>query len=67
MTRRIDELETRLALQDESILQMSDELYKQQQKIAELTLQVRHLTERVRTLAAQAPSPPPEEETPPHY
>jgi uncharacterized coiled-coil protein SlyX len=67
IARRLDELESRVALQDHSLLQMSDELYKQQQQIGELVLQVQHLVERVKARAEQPPAPPPEAELPPHY
>jgi uncharacterized coiled-coil protein SlyX len=64
---RIDELEARLAQQDQSILELSDELYRQQRQIAQLEGKVLDLTDRLRA----APSPQPESdlssETPPHY
>jgi uncharacterized coiled-coil protein SlyX len=63
---RIDELETRVAEQDQSILELSDELYRQQRQIAELEAQLRRLVERVKTLSAPEPAPDPDE-IPPHY
>jgi uncharacterized coiled-coil protein SlyX len=65
---RIDELEARLAQQDQSILELSDEIYRQQQRIAQLELSVRHLANRL-TEAAIAPGEPangPADEVPPH-
>ena len=64
---RIDELETRVAEQDQSILELSDELYRQQRQIAELEAQLLRLGERVRTLSTQERAPDPADEIPPHY
>jgi SlyX protein len=64
---RIDELEMRLAEQDRSIVELSDELYRQQRQIAQLEAQLRQLAERVRTLSPSEPAPDPAGEIPPHY
>jgi SlyX protein len=64
---RIDELETRLALQDQSILELSDEMYRQQRRMGELEDQLRMLTQRLETLAAPAEARDPADEVPPHY
>jgi SlyX protein len=64
---RIDELETRLALQDQSIQQLSDELYRQQQQIAQLELTVRGVVERLAEVARPEPAAGPRGEIPPHY
>ncbi len=64
---RIDELETRLAEQDQSILELSDELYRQQRQIAQLEAQLRQLGERLKTLSAPEPAPDGADEVPPHY
>ena len=66
-TSNIQELEARLAQQDHSILALSDEVYQQQQKIAELELKLRHLTQRLEVIAAEGPVSDPAQETPPHY
>jgi SlyX protein len=63
---RIDELESRLAQQDQSILELSDELYRQQQQIAQLEMQVRQLSARL-TEATPPDSGNPADEVPPHY
>ena len=63
---RIDELESRLALQDQALLTLSDELYRQQRQIAQLETQLRQLGDRVRTLNAPE-APQPADEIPPHY
>jgi uncharacterized coiled-coil protein SlyX len=64
---RIDELESRLAQQDQSILELSDEIYRQQRDIAQLEAQVRSLTERLRSVAAAEPANDAADEIPPHY
>jgi uncharacterized coiled-coil protein SlyX len=64
---RIDELEARLAQQDQSILELSDEIYRQQRQIGQLETHVRNLTERLRTVAAPEPAHDSANETPPHY
>jgi SlyX protein len=64
---RIDELEARLAQQDQSLLELSDEIYRQQRQIAQLEMRVRDLTERLKTIAAGEPASQSGEEIPPHY
>jgi SlyX protein len=64
---RIDELESRLALQDQSLLELSDEVYRQQRRIAELERKLETLTERMTALAERAPEPAAADERPPHY
>ena len=63
---RFTDLEARVTEQEKAILELSDELYRQQQRIAELSTHVQHLVERIKTLAA-APAPGPADEVPPHY
>jgi uncharacterized coiled-coil protein SlyX len=62
---RIDELEARLAQQDQSIVELGDEIYRQQRQIAQLERKLLDLTDRLR-VAAQ-PESAPTDETPPHY
>jgi SlyX protein len=64
---RIDELEARLALQDQSILELSDEIYRQQRQVAELENRLRLLAQRLETMAAPAEARNPADEVPPHY
>ena len=64
---RIDELESRLALQDQSLLELSNEVYRQQQQIMRLESQLRALTERIQALGAREAPPAPADELPPHY
>lgn len=64
---RIDELEARLALQDQSILVLSDEIYRQQRRVSELEDRLRALAQRLETLASPAETRDPADEVPPHY
>jgi uncharacterized coiled-coil protein SlyX len=64
---RIDELEARLAQQDHSILELSDEIYRQQKQIAQLETKLRDLTDRLRANAAPEPATDASSEVPPHY
>jgi SlyX protein len=65
---RIDELEARLAQQDHSILELSDEIYRQQREIAQLELKLRELGNRVTALAdPTGAAQGTQDERPPHY
>lgn len=64
---RIDELEARLAMQDQSIVELSDELYRQQRRVGELEDKLRILVQRLETLSAPAEAGNPADEVPPHY
>jgi SlyX protein len=64
---RIDDLEARLAQQDQSILELSDEIYRQQKQIAQLETKVRDLTDRLRAASAAEPATDAANEAPPHY
>ena len=64
---RIVELETRVAHQDESINELSAEIYRQQQQISALEVQCRHLTEKLQSVDGGQPPAEPGDEVPPHY
>jgi uncharacterized coiled-coil protein SlyX len=63
---RIDELEARVAQQDQSLLELSDEIYRQQRHIAQLEEQLRALSTRVQALTSREATEP-RDERPPHY
>ena len=63
---RIDELEARLAEHDKSILELSDELYRQQRQIAKLEIAVQRLAEHQKVNEPQTPASD-STEIPPHY
>jgi len=64
---RIEKLESRLAQQDHSVLELSDEVYRQQQQIAELEIKIRHLAERMRSNESTSSTSGAVDEIPPHY
>ena len=64
---RIGELEVQLAQQDHSILELSDEVYQQQQQIAQLEIKIRHLAERLQLIATPESASDSPDEVPPHY
>jgi len=64
---RIGELEARLAQQDHSILELSDEVYQQQKQIARLEIEIRHLAERLQRIEPEESPGNSTDETPPHY
>jgi uncharacterized coiled-coil protein SlyX len=63
---RFTDLEVRVSEQEKSILELSDEVYRQRRLIEQLETQLRHLRERFETLIT-APDPSPTDEIPPHY
>ena len=64
---RIDELEARVAQQDQSLLELSDEVYRQQRQIAALEEQLKLLCTQFEASTAREPKPDPGDEPPPHY
>lgn len=65
---RVTELETRLAFQDDTLQQLSDELLAQGRLIERLQRQVAALAARQAELAGQIGTVPGEDEAPPpHY
>lgn len=64
---RVDELETRLAQQDQTLLELSDEIYRQQRQISRLETELRQLVDRMKTGGASEPGSGPADEVPPHY
>jgi SlyX protein len=65
LSDRIDALEARLAYQDQSIEQLNETITAQWKQIDALTRQFAALTERLQE--AEANSPAPANERPPHY
>jgi SlyX protein len=64
---RIDELEVRLAHQDQTVHELGNEVYRQQRQIAELESIVRQLAARLVPAEAGPAADRPVDETPPHY
>ena len=67
---RIAELETKVAFQDDTIEQLSNEIELHQASIAKLQQQLRLLGDRFKEIRESMPSEPTEQvvhEIPPHY
>lgn len=66
MGTSIEQIEIKITYLEQTSAELSDEVYRQQQELESLRAQ---LTELLRRLdAAQTPAtPPPQDETPPHY
>ena len=67
-TERLDDLEIKMAFQEELVEALNGVVVRQQQEIELLQQQIRYLYRQVRDLRpADEVSPAPEEEVPPHY
>jgi uncharacterized coiled-coil protein SlyX len=64
---RINELESRLALQEHSIHELGSEVYQQQRQIAQLEAMVRELATRLHAFESAPTAGNPGKEVPPHY
>ncbi|MGI9343581.1 MAG: SlyX family protein [Gammaproteobacteria bacterium] len=64
---RLVDVETRVAHQEQAILELSEELYRQQQQLAQLEARWRGLVERVDSLAGGSAPGDAADEVPPHY
>jgi SlyX protein len=67
MKSGLEELETRLAFQEDTIQALNDIVTKQQVQIDSLEAAVKRLSERVGSLQASQIALEAEEEKPPHY
>ncbi|WP_432470728.1 SlyX family protein [Amphritea sp. HPY] len=65
--QRLDDLESRLAFQEDSLDKMSDVMARQSLEIDKLTRMVKHLNQQVKTLGSDNISAPEDEAPPPHY
>lgn len=64
---RLIDIETQIAHQEHSVAELNDALANQQTQIAQLELQVRTLTDRLRAIADAAPGGVDDDAPPPHY
>lgn len=64
---RLDDLEARLAHQDQALNELGDEVYQQQQQIVRLESAIRKLVSRLESIELDQPGPSPADEVPPHY
>ena len=66
MNQQLIELETRIAFQDESIQQLSDVIYRQQQAIDQLQKQIQLLSGQFQNILHSLPDES-QDDKPPHY
>jgi len=64
---RLEQIEIKLAYQDDALRQLSDVVYRQQQQIEVLRSQCQRLDERITNDGSAAAPPSAEDEKPPHY
>ncbi len=67
LLKRIDELESQLAFQDELHDNLNTVVVKQDREIMEIKRQLITLTERIKEFGEVVPGAGPQDETPPHY
>jgi SlyX protein len=67
LQKRVDELESQLAFQDELIDSLNSTVARQDFAILELKQQINRVAERLREIGETAPGAVPQDETPPHY
>ena len=65
--KRIDELESQLAFQDEIIESLNSTVANHDRELRELKHQLSHLSERIKEIDDASPGEAPQDETPPHY
>jgi len=61
------EIEMKIAHQEHTVVELNDALTSQQAQIAKLELQVRVLTDRIRSISEAAPGGSEDNVPPPHY
>ena len=67
MQDKLEELETRLAFQDQELQTLNDVIIRQQAQIDELVVQMRVLQDKIRDIQPSLVIPQSEETPPPHY
>jgi len=67
LVKRVDELESQLAFQDELIESLNSTVARQDRELLELKHQLGRLSERLKEVGDASPGDTPQDETPPHY
>ena len=67
LARRIEELESQAAFQDELHESLNATVARQDREILELKRQFNLLSERLKEIGDASPGAAPQDETPPHY
>ena len=65
--KRVDELESQVAFQDELIESLNSTVAKQDRELLELKHQLSRLSDRIKEIGDAYPGEAPQDETPPHY
>ena len=65
--QRLDELESRLAFQDDLIESLNEVISRQDRNLAQLTLRLQGLAAKMSDIAEAAPVKSSGDEVPPHY
>jgi len=64
---RINDLESRLTLTDHAIVELSNEVYRQQQQLTELESLIKALTNHIKQIDAVHSARDTADDVPPHY
>jgi len=67
MEDRLEELETQIAFQNNTLQELNDAIIHQQQQIDQLDASVKLIIDKMRSLATDTVKPESEETPPPHY
>ena len=67
LIKRIEELETQLAFQDQLHDTLNTIVARQDAELRELKRQMGQMAERIKDIGDAAPGAQPQDETPPHY
>lgn len=67
LVKRVDELESHLAFQDELIESLNSTVARQDRELLELKHQLGRLSERLKEIGDASGGGAPQDETPPHY
>lgn len=65
--KRIDEIESQVAFQDEIIECLNSTVAKQDRELHELKHRLSRISERIKEIGDASPGEAPQDETPPHY
>lgn len=65
--KRLDDIETKIAFQDNMIRELNEVVCRQQDRIDELSETCRHLEKQIRSMSGVSTEINPKDEKPPHY
>ncbi|UAA38894.1 SlyX family protein [Paraneptunicella aestuarii] len=67
LSKHIEELQTKIAFQEDVIESLNDALVEQQRQIHELQFQMKHVVDKMKSISASPVASESEETPPPHY